>query len=195
MKRSIVIFFFCAFPLFGESNSGELRIRVIDPGGLGVKVTIQITSKATQYRNTLTTGDQGSLDVQRLPYGIYQLEIKQPGFAEVSESVDIHSSIPTDHTVQLRLPTVNQLVTVNAANTLIQGDFCRGFPHTPMVEDRDHFKDMVPYQSFARTRPPRTASPILRRVPMRKYSANLSFNSGNLAIDFPVRISPTIDGD
>jgi hypothetical protein len=51
-----------------------------------------------------------------------------------------------------------------------------------MVEDRDHFKDIVPYQGFARTSPPRTASPILRRVPMRKYSANRSFNSGNLAI-------------
>jgi hypothetical protein len=30
---------------------------------------------------------------------------------------------------------------------------------------------------------------------MRKYSANPSFNSGNLAIDFPVRISPTMEGD
>jgi TonB-dependent Receptor Plug Domain len=122
MKRSIVILLFCALPLFGQSNSGELRISVIDPGGLGVKATIQITSKATQYRNTLTTGDQGSLDVQRLPYGIYQLEINQPGFADISESVDIHSSIPTDHTVQLRLPTVNESVTVNAANTLIDPD-------------------------------------------------------------------------
>lgn len=28
---------------------------------------------------------------------------------------------------------------------------------------------------------------------MRKYSANRSFNPGNLAIDFPVTISPTID--
>jgi len=31
-----------------------------------------------------------------------------------------------------------------------------------MVEDRGHFKDTVPYHSFARTNPPRTASPILR---------------------------------
>src|ERR1700722_12733677 len=122
MKRLLVIFLFCTFPLFGQSNSGELRIKVIDPGGLGVKITIQITSKANQYRNTLTTSDQGGLDVQRLPYGIYQLEINQPGFAGISESVDIHSSIPTDHTVQLRLPTVNQLVTVSAANTLIDPD-------------------------------------------------------------------------
>ena len=84
MKRLLVIFLFCTFPLFGQSNSGELRIKVIDPGGLGVKITIQITSKANQYRNTLTTSDQGGLDVQRLPYGIYQLEINHPGFAGIS---------------------------------------------------------------------------------------------------------------
>jgi hypothetical protein len=138
MKRLIVIFLFCTFPLFGQSNSGELRIKVIDPGGLGVKITIQITSKANQYRNTLTTSDQGGLDVQRLPYGIYQLEINQPGFAGISESVDIHSSIPTDHTVQLRLPTVNQLVTVSAANTLIDPDQAGAVNHigSDLIQNR-----------------------------------------------------------
>ena len=138
MKRLLVIFLFCTFPLFGQSNSGELRIKVIDPGGLGVKITIQITSKANQYRNTLTTSDQGGLDVQRLPYGIYQLEINQPGFAGISESVDIHSSIPTDHTVQLRLPTVNQLVTVSAANTLIDPDQAGAVNHigSDLIQNR-----------------------------------------------------------
>src|SRR2546428_9353737 len=43
------------------------------------------------------------------------------------------------------------------------------FSHTRMVKDSDHFKDIVPYQSFARTSPPRTASPILRRVPMKIF--------------------------
>ena len=138
MKRLLVIFLFCTFPLFGQSNSGELRIKVIDPGGLGVKITIQITSKANQYRNTLTTSDQGGLDVQRLPYGIYQLEINQPGFAGISESVDIHSSIPTDQTVQLRLPTVNQLVTVSAANTLIDPDQAGAVNHigSDLIQNR-----------------------------------------------------------
>ena len=83
MKRAIAIFFFCALPLFGQSNSGELRLRVTDPAGLGVKAMVQISSKANQYRNTLATTDQGNLDVQRLPYGVYQLEIKQPGFADI----------------------------------------------------------------------------------------------------------------
>jgi hypothetical protein len=122
MRRFAVIFLFCAAPLLGQSNRGELRLRVIDPGGLGVKATVQVTSEANQYRNTLVTSDQGGLDVQRLPFGIYQLEIKQPGFAVMSESVEIHSSIPTEHTIQLKLPTVNQSVTVSAVNTLIDPD-------------------------------------------------------------------------
>jgi hypothetical protein len=121
-KRFAAIFVFCAWPLFGQSNSGELRVKVTDPAGLGVKTTVQITSEANRYRNTLATSDQGRLDVQRLPYGIYQLEIKQPGFSQISESVDIHSSIPTEYTIQLTLPTVTQSVTVSADKTLINPD-------------------------------------------------------------------------
>ena len=122
MTRFAAILFLCALPLFCQSNSGELRLKVTDPAGLAVKTTVQITSKANSYRNNLATSDEGRLDVQRLPYGIYQLEIKQPGFAQISESVDIHSSIPAEYTVQLELPTVNQAVTVSAVNTLINPD-------------------------------------------------------------------------
>ncbi len=122
MKRFAALFFFCALPLFCQSNSGELRLKVTDPSGLGVKTTVQIVSEANQYRNTLATSDQGNLNVQRLPYGIYQLEIAQPGFAPISESVEIRSSLPTEYKIQLKLPTVNQSVTVSAPNTLIDPD-------------------------------------------------------------------------
>ena len=122
MKRWLAIFFFCALPLYGQSNSGELRLKVTDPAGLAVKTAVQIVSQANRYRNTLATTDQGSLNVQRLPYGIYQLEIRQPGFADIAESVDIHSSIPTEYTIRLQLPSVNESVTVTAPNTLIDPD-------------------------------------------------------------------------
>ena len=122
MTKFAAILFFCAMPLFCQSNSGELRLKVTDPVGLAVKTTVQISSKANGYRNTLATSDEGRLNVQRLPYGIYQLEIEQPGFAGISESVDIHSSIPTEYTVQLKLPSVNQALTVSATNTLINPD-------------------------------------------------------------------------
>jgi TonB-dependent Receptor Plug Domain len=122
MKRLIAFLLLFVSPLFCQSNAGELRLKVADPAGLGVKTTVQIISEANQYRNTLTTTEQGFLDVQRLPYGIYQLEIIQPGFAPVSETVEIRSSIATEYTIQLKLPSVNQSVTVTAANTLIDPD-------------------------------------------------------------------------
>ncbi len=122
MRRCAVLFCLCALPLYCQSNRGELRLRVTDPSGLGVRTNVQITSEANQYRNTLSTNDQGNLGVQRLPFGIYQLEINQPGFAVVSKSVEIHSSLPTEYTIQLKLPSVDVSVTVKAQETLLDPD-------------------------------------------------------------------------
>ncbi|MFZ0795050.1 MAG: TonB-dependent receptor plug domain-containing protein, partial [Candidatus Korobacteraceae bacterium] len=107
---------------FGQSNRGELRLTVTDPSGLGVKSSIQIVSEANQYNNTLTTSDQGTLSVQRLAYGLYQLAIQQPGFAPVSESVDIHTNVPIDYAIKLKVAAVQESVTVKGQGTLLDPD-------------------------------------------------------------------------
>jgi len=122
MRKFLALFLFSTITLVCQTNQGELHLKVMDPSGLGAKTTVQIVSKANQYRDTLMTNDQGGLDVQRLPYGIYQLEIEQPGFAAFSGSVEIRSSLPIALRIQLKLPTVSQSVTVNAADTLIDPD-------------------------------------------------------------------------
>jgi hypothetical protein len=124
VKTGVVVFslFLSTLPALCQSNSGELRLKVVDPSGLGVKTSVQISSEANQYHSRLTTSDQGNLDVQRLPYGIYQLEIDRPGFAALSQSVEIRSTLPTDRNIQLKLPTVSESVTVSATNTLIDPD-------------------------------------------------------------------------
>jgi hypothetical protein len=122
MTRIAVLFLLFVGVLCAQSNSGELRLKVTDPSGAGVKAAVKIVSEANQYRNTLATDTQGYLDVQRLPFGLYQLEINQPGFAEVSQTVEIRSSIPTDYTIQFKIASVNQSVNVSAANTLIDPD-------------------------------------------------------------------------
>ena len=122
MAKVVVFFFSCSLLLFAQSNSGELRLRVTDPSGLGVKAAIQIISKANQYRRTLNTDDQGTLTLQRLSFGVYQLQIKEPGFAEVSQSVNVHSSIPAEHLIQLKIVAASESVTVSAADTLIDPD-------------------------------------------------------------------------
>jgi hypothetical protein len=122
MRRLAAILVFCALPLLGQSNSGELRLKVSDPAGLAVKTTVEIVSEANHYRTALATNDQGRLVVRRLPYGLYQLKIRQPGFADTSGSIEIRSSIPIEHTIQLKLSSVSESLTVTSANTLIDPD-------------------------------------------------------------------------
>ena len=129
MRRFAAFVFFAAVPLFCQSNTGELRLKITDPHGLGVRASVQIVSAANQYRNTVATSDQGYLHLQRLPYGVYQLEVKEPGFADFVEAVEIHSSLPIEHKIQLRLPTVNESVTVSATNTLIDPDQAGSVSH------------------------------------------------------------------
>ena len=122
MKRLAALLLLLAPPLFCQTNNGELRLKVTDPAGLPVRVTVQIVSEANQYKNTLTTSDQGTLDVQHLPYGIYELQITQAGFASVSEDIEIRSSIATEFAIQLKLPSVDQFVKVTTASTLVDPD-------------------------------------------------------------------------
>ena len=118
--KKVLVFFFCgSLLLHAQSNSGELRLRVTDPSHLAVRASVQIVSEANQYRRVQSTDDQGSLTLQRLPYGVYEVQIKQPGFAAVSQSVNIHSSIPTVFLIQLTVSAAKESVTVSAANTLI----------------------------------------------------------------------------
>src|SRR5246127_115561 len=127
-----------AISCLGQSNYGELHLRVTDPSGLGVRTLVQIVSKANQYRSAQSTNDQGNLRLPRLPYGIYRVDISYPGFAPVSESVEIRSSLPTDFTIQLKLPAVNQSIDVNAASTLIDPDQPRAVSEvgTDLIQNR-----------------------------------------------------------
>jgi TonB-dependent receptor-like protein len=120
--KALVLTLLWALPLLAQSNTGEMRLKVTDPSDLGVKTLVNITSAANQYRAALTTSEQGTLAVQHLPYGIYELKIEQPGFAPENEAVEIRSSLPQVCKIQLKLPVVNQSVTVRAANTLLDPD-------------------------------------------------------------------------
>src|SRR5215471_9018681 len=122
MKRLTLLFLFCSSTVLCQSNRGELHLKVLDPTGVGVKVSVQIKSEANGYQSVLATDDQGGLDVRRMPYGIYQLIIQQSGFAVSSETVQINSSIAIDRTIQLKLQALNQSIVVNATDTLIDPD-------------------------------------------------------------------------
>jgi hypothetical protein len=120
MKKVLaIVVLLWAIPMFSQSTTGELRLTVTDPAGLAIRSTVELVSQGNEYRNTFTTDDHGNLDAKRLPYGIYQVQIRAQGFAEDTESVEIRSALPLDRTIRLKLGSVSESVKVTASSTLV----------------------------------------------------------------------------
>jgi len=108
-----------ALPLAAQSTMGELHLRVTDPRGSGTKASVQIVSEANQYESTFATDDSGVLVAKRLPFGLYDVRVEQPGFAPASASIEVRSAVPVEYSIKLNLPSVNTSVTVRATETLV----------------------------------------------------------------------------
>ena len=108
-----------ALPVLPQANTGELRLTVADPIGLGLKSTVELVSEATQYRNTFTTDAAGKVDAERLPFGRYQLEVHAKGFSPVSRLIEVRSALPEKITIQLSLSPVTTTVDVSDQQTLL----------------------------------------------------------------------------
>ena len=120
MKKTLLLAaLLLPFPMLAQSTTGELRLTVADPAGLGVKARVYLASQGTQYGEAFVTNQQGDVDAKRLPFGIYHLQIQAQGFAPVSESVEIRSALPMDRRIQLQLASVSQSVQVTDTSTLM----------------------------------------------------------------------------
>src|SRR3954462_12181366 len=112
LKLILSVLCLISLAVYGQGNQGELRLQVLDPSGGGVRTTVHLSSQANQYRADLDTDKQGKVEAGRLPFGIYRLEVDQAGFAAVSETVTIRSSIPIKRSISMKLATVEETISV-----------------------------------------------------------------------------------
>ncbi|WP_433967963.1 carboxypeptidase-like regulatory domain-containing protein [Tunturiibacter gelidiferens] len=110
---------FIAGPLVAQVNTSELRLKVIDSTGLGLKATVSLTSQANQYFSELTTDADGSAKIERLAYGVYRLDVEKQGFSPISNTLAIRSAIPVEQTLQLAIAPINTVIRVSDAGTLL----------------------------------------------------------------------------
>ncbi len=108
-----------ALPLFAQSHSGELRIKVTDPSGLGLKASITLLSDALQIRRTLDTDDNGAVAIRNLPFGPYQLRVESAGFSPFDGNVAIRSALPAEYMVKLAITAPSTQIDVTAQSTLL----------------------------------------------------------------------------
>jgi outer membrane cobalamin receptor len=127
--HSLLVLLVQTFSLFAQSNSGELRLQITDPHGLGVRSSVELVSEANQFRKTLVTDEAGNLAAKLLPFGIYRIEVRREGFAPYSRRIEIRTAVPATYRVTLNIAPLSTSVTVNAPETLID-------PHRPGTVQR-----------------------------------------------------------
>jgi len=108
-----------ALPLYAQSNVGELRLKVADPHGLGVKASVTIRSEAVHLQRSLATDDTGSLTARNLPFGTYQLMVESGGFSAFSGAIEIRSALPTEYKVSLGIAVLSTAVNVTGEIPLL----------------------------------------------------------------------------
>jgi outer membrane cobalamin receptor len=109
----------CALALLAQSDTGELRLKVTDQAGLPIPSSVELVSQANQVRQKLETSVEGTLVAKRLPFGVYRIRVERPGFAPLSELVEIRSSLPKELRVTLGVAPIETVVTVSESQTLI----------------------------------------------------------------------------
>src|ERR1700739_3205970 len=86
-----------------QSGIGELRLSVVDPSGLGLRVPVELTCEANQYQQSYSTDESGNIAVKRLPFVVYSIRIERAGFASFADVVEIRSNLPVEFKAKLTL--------------------------------------------------------------------------------------------
>jgi hypothetical protein len=110
---------FFALPLLAQSNAGELHLKVVGPGGLPLKTTVELSSDAIQFHRSFFTDDSGELTMRHLPFGRYRLQVRSESFSVYDGVIDIHSAIPAEYAVTLNIAALSTAVNVTAGATLL----------------------------------------------------------------------------
>ena len=108
-----------AVQVFAQSNSGGLRLKIVDPAGLGLQSSVEVVSQANQIRQSYVTDEAGNLVVRNLPFGVYRVEVKRPGFAIHSDVLEVRSAIRGEVRIKLSVAPAQTALQVSDSDTLI----------------------------------------------------------------------------
>lgn len=136
--RAASLIVLTAIVVFGQADTGELRITVKDQSGLPLRAQAEVVSQANQYVHEFNTNREGQAVAKRLPFGLYTVRVSRAGFAPSSQLTDIRSAIPKQMNVVLGISPVTSTVNVNSGATLIDPDDVSGVNRigTATLQDR-----------------------------------------------------------
>jgi len=111
-----------AVPVPAQVMEGELQVTVRDPSGLPVRARVEISARSPQVSVVQQADEHGIATLRRLAAGDYVLTVRQDGFREFTQAVDISSAVPQQINVVLQLGVLLTQVTVRDTAPLLDRD-------------------------------------------------------------------------
>ncbi len=145
LKRTLplIALAFAAVSASAQSGSaGAVRGAVTDPSGAVIpNAAVHLTDKVSGFDRTTTSDATGQFVFSNVPFNPYTIDASAKGFAPLSQSVEIRSSVGVTANLVLQIAGASQTVTVESGSDLIENDSTF---HTDV--DRDEFTK-VPLES------------------------------------------------
>jgi hypothetical protein len=127
-------------------NAGTVQGTVTDSTGAVIpNAAIHLTNSVSGFDRTASTDSLGQFIFSNVPFNAYRINISANGFAPLSQSVEIRSSVGTSLKIVLQIAGATQTVTVESSGDLVEND-----PTFHTDVDRDLFIK-VPLESQSST--------------------------------------------
>jgi Carboxypeptidase regulatory-like domain/TonB-dependent Receptor Plug Domain len=125
-----------------SGNAGAVRGTITDPSGAVIpNAAVHLTDKVSGFNRSTISDATGQFTFSNVPFNPYTIDASAKGFAPLSQSVEIRSSVGVTVNLVLQIAGASQTVTVESGGDLIENDSTF---HTDV--DRDEFTK-VPLES------------------------------------------------
>jgi hypothetical protein len=129
-----------------SGSAGTVHGTVTDPSGAVIPgATVRLANSVSGFSRTATSDATGNFSFSNVPFNPYKIDVSATGFAKLSQSVLIRSSVGTNLNLVLQVEGASQTVTVDSGGDLIEDD-----PTFHTDVERDEFTK-VPLESASST--------------------------------------------
>ncbi len=124
MSSKLFCALFLTIYLSAQSANTSTVVGIVrDPSQMLVpNAQAEIRNSATGYKQTAATDETGAFRFTNVPPNMYDLVISAPGFADLTEPLEVRSAAPVSLSYTLKMGDVTTSVDVSAATPLIDTD-------------------------------------------------------------------------
>jgi len=104
-------------------NAGAVRGTVTDPSGAVIAgATVTLSNATSGLSRTVVTDATGQFAFLNIPFNPYRISVSAPGFAALSQSAEIRSTVGINLKLVLQIAEAASTVTVEAGGDLVETD-------------------------------------------------------------------------